>query len=62
IEEDVIITQDLYSFNLESETADGRIEGKFESTQLRPRFFEKLKHFRLSAEEKRFVFPPAEVA
>ena len=62
IENDVILTQDLYRFNLESEAADGRIEGNFEATQLRPRFFEKLKPLRLSAEEKRFVFPPAEVA
>ena len=62
IENDVILTQDLYRFNLESEAADGRIEGNFEATQLRPRFFEKLKPLRLSAEEKHFVFPPAEVA
>ncbi|MFQ5958235.1 MAG: CpaF family protein [Alphaproteobacteria bacterium] len=62
IEDEVVITQDLYRFNLSSESADGRIKGQFATTRLRPRFFDKLKHFRLSAEEKRFVFPPAVVA
>ncbi len=60
IEDDVIITQDLYRFVVTSEETDGVIEGKFEATRLRPRFFDKLQHVRLADEERPLVFPPAE--
>ncbi|MEH6907469.1 CpaF family protein [Neobacillus drentensis] len=42
MEGDTIVLQDIYLFNETGRTNDGRIEGKFTSTGIRPKFTEKL--------------------
>jgi pilus assembly protein CpaF len=47
MEGDVIITQDLFEFVLESEGADGRLIGNYTCTGLRPHFMPKAAYFGL---------------
>ena len=47
MEGDVIITQDLFEFVLESEGADGRLIGDYACTGLRPHFMPKAAYFGL---------------
>jgi len=56
MEEDIILTQNLYEFKVVSETSDGLIEGTFEAAEMRPHFSEKIKHFSLTDREKRLLY------
>ena len=52
---DAIATHDLYHFKATAETADGKILGQFTRTGVVPNFFEKIKYFKLSDEERRLM-------
>jgi pilus assembly protein CpaF len=56
MEEDVILTQNLYEFKVVNETSDGLIEGAFEALERRPHFSEKIKHYSLTDREKRLLY------
>ncbi len=56
MEEDIILTQNLYEFKVVNETSDGLIEGTFERADLRPHLSEKIKHYSLTAREKRLLY------
>ncbi len=45
MEGDVILTQDLFTFEFRGETRDGLIEGRYAATGLRPRFIDRLAYF-----------------
>ncbi len=62
IEDEIILTQDLYRFNVTEETAAGEVVGVFERTALAPAFMQKLKHYRLTPEEKKILGQTPEVA
>ncbi len=47
MEENVIVTQDLFTFNYISEDADGKLVGEYVSTRLTPHFVKKAKYFNL---------------
>ncbi len=47
MEGDVITTQDLFNFEYQGETADGKLIGEFKSSGLRPHFLSKAKYFGL---------------
>jgi len=47
MEGDVIITQDLFTYEFEGEEADGRLRGTFKSSGLRPHFTPKASYFGL---------------
>jgi len=44
---DVIITQELFAFEVEGEEPDGKLTGKFRSSGLRPHFAPKAAYFGL---------------
>jgi len=48
LEGDVIVTQDLFSFEYKGENRDGTIRGAFRSSGIRPSFLDKLDHFGLA--------------
>jgi pilus assembly protein CpaF len=51
LEGDVIITQDLFVFEITGEEADGRVAGKFRSTGIsRPRFWDRARYYGLERE------------
>jgi pilus assembly protein CpaF len=52
MEGDMISMQDLVSFHIEGENAQGRIMGSFKATGLRPKFSDKLRQFGM---EERFL-------
>ena len=56
MEEDIILTQNLYEFKVVNETSDGLIEGTFERADLRPHLSEKIKHYSLTDKEKRLLY------
>ena len=62
IEDEIILTQDLYRFNVTEETATGEVVGVFERKALAPAFRQKLKHYRLTPEEKKILGQMPEVA
>ncbi|ALJ38800.1 MULTISPECIES: CpaF family protein [Azospirillum] len=45
MEGDVILTQDLFTFEFRGENRDGILEGRYAATGLRPRFAERLAYF-----------------
>jgi pilus assembly protein CpaF len=47
MEGDVIITQDLFTYEFEGEDADGKLRGTFKSSGLRPHFTPKAAYFGL---------------
>jgi pilus assembly protein CpaF len=47
MEGDVITTQDLFTFQFEGETPDGRLKGRFVSSGLRPHFTPRAEYFGL---------------
>jgi pilus assembly protein CpaF len=47
MEGDVIITQDLFTYEFEGEESDGRLRGNFKSSGLRPHFTPKASYFGL---------------
>jgi pilus assembly protein CpaF len=47
MEGDIITTQDLFTYQFESEMADGRLKGKFASAGLRPNFTPRAQYFGL---------------
>jgi pilus assembly protein CpaF len=47
MEGDVITTQDLYHFEVEGETPDGKLTGRYVSSGLRPHFTPKAAYFGL---------------
>ncbi len=47
MEGDIITTQDLYTFEFEGEGADGKLQGSFKSSGLRPNFATKAAYFGL---------------
>lgn len=49
MEGDVIVTQDLFSFEFEGEGPDGKMMGSFKSSGVRPRFLEKARMYNLDA-------------
>ncbi len=58
MEEDIILTQNLYEFKVVNETSDGLIEGTFERADLRPHLSEKIKHYSLTDKEKGLLYLP----
>ncbi|ONQ44050.1 hypothetical protein A8D98_01055, partial [Burkholderia cenocepacia] len=51
LEGDVIITQDLFIYEITGEDADGRVIGKHRSTGIaRPRFWDRARYFGLERE------------
>lgn len=51
MEGSIISTQDLITYEVQGEGADGKVQGRFKLTGLRPRFSEKLRQFDM---EERF--------
>jgi len=49
MEGDVIVTQDLFTYEFEGEGPDGRLMGEFKSSGVRPRFIEKARMYNLDA-------------
>jgi pilus assembly protein CpaF len=47
MEGDVITTQELFAYHFESETPDGKLKGRFESSGLRPHFTQRAEYFGL---------------
>ena len=47
MEGDVIITQDLFTYEFEGETADGKLDGAFKSSGLRPHFLPRAAYYGL---------------
>jgi pilus assembly protein CpaF len=47
MEGDVITTQDLFTFDYQGETRDGRLTGEFKSTGVRPRFLQRAGYYGL---------------
>ena len=47
MEGEVIVTQDLFTFEFEGEGPDGRLMGDFKSSGVRPRFIEKARMYNL---------------
>jgi len=47
MEGDVVTTQDLFTYEVDGEGADGRLRGRFESTGLRPHFTPRAEYHRL---------------
>ena len=56
MEEDIILTQNLYEFKVVNETSDGLIEGTFERAEMRPHLSDKLKQYSLTDKEKRLLY------
>ena len=52
IEDEVILTQDLFCFQVTGESEDGEIEGSFVPSANSPAFIERIKHFRLTPRER----------
>ena len=50
MEGDTVTLQDLFLYEFHGETSDGKIEGEFQATGLRPKFWDKARYFNL--EEK----------
>ena len=55
IEDDVILTQDLFRFQETGETEEGMIEGSFIPTANSPAFVERIKHLRLTPRERAVI-------
>jgi pilus assembly protein CpaF len=55
IEDEVILTQDLYRFLITGEAEDGMIEGSFLPAANSPAFIERIKHFRLTPGERAVI-------
>jgi pilus assembly protein CpaF len=47
MEGDVITTQELFSYEYQGETADGRLRGVFKSSGLRPHFLPRAEYYGL---------------
>lgn len=47
MEGEVVTTQDLFTFEVDGEAADGRLQGRFESSGLRPHFTPRAEYHRL---------------
>ncbi|MFQ5619948.1 MAG: CpaF family protein [Rhodospirillales bacterium] len=56
MEEDIILTQNLYEFKIVNETADGLVEGNFKAAEYPPHFSQKIKHYSLTDREKRLLY------
>ena len=46
-EGDTVITQDLFAFKFTGQSADGRLQGTFEATGIRPRCVQRIAYFGL---------------
>jgi pilus assembly protein CpaF len=58
MEDDVILTQDLYRFVATGESSAGGLEGAFETLPFRPAFLDKIKQYNLAEEERAFLDGP----
>jgi pilus assembly protein CpaF len=47
LEGDVVVLNDIFNFVFDGEGMDGRLQGRYEVSKIRPSFFEKLKYYAL---------------
>jgi pilus assembly protein CpaF len=62
IEQDVITLNSLFTFKYEGENPDGTLNGRFESSGIRPRFLARLDYYGLAAAFMKTITPAGEAA